>query len=370
MRPTNFILQSLSDPDYDRLRPFMTEVRLARGEVLHEPQEPGAIYFLTDGLADLTVSNDDGKELAISLVGTEGVVGEHVFSESSLQLIRCSMIVGGSAMRLPREVMKEEFDRAGELHDLVLRCAQARVAETAQTALCNQTHNANERVARLTLTIAHRLRAHEIAVTHEDLARMLALRRPGVTTALGELQTSGGLTLHRGRTLIADQAALESEACECFRVIQDAVDRVFQSPPGRTDGMAERVGSARRKPPREILILEDDFATMDSLRSALTANGYHVTARGSAVEALALLDEQKYEVVVLDLVLEDGNGVLVLERLRQTASGTPVVVVTQYLRSFVAEMMEFFPQVKLIVHKPASAAAIAASVTAIAAHPS
>ena len=228
-RPPNLLLQALSEAEYERLRPHLSEARIGRHEVLHEQDTPpGAVYFITSGLAELSVSNEEGKELAISLVGSEGMLGERAVLEGGLPLVRCAMVIEGTAIKLPPEFMKQEFDRGGELHELSMRCVEARLAETSQTALCNQTHTLRQRVARLLLTAGDRTRCEDIAITHDDLARMLAAARPGVTLALGELEEAGGLTGSRRRIKLDDRAKLATEACECYNVVKRAVETAFR----------------------------------------------------------------------------------------------------------------------------------------------
>lgn len=227
-RPPNLVLQSLPDAEYERLRRNLTEVRIARNYVLHEQdQPPGAVYFLTTGVAELSVSNEEGKELALSIVGNEGMVGERAVLEGGLPLVRCAMVVEGTAMKLPPQIMKAEFERGGQLHAMTMRCVEARLAETSQTALCNQTHHTPERVARLLLTIADRLHSDTIELTHDDLASMLALARPSLTIAMGDLQLHGGVSSSRGVITITDRGKLERHACECYRVMREAVNTAF-----------------------------------------------------------------------------------------------------------------------------------------------
>ncbi|HYO77481.1 MAG TPA: Crp/Fnr family transcriptional regulator, partial [Thermoanaerobaculia bacterium] len=201
---------------------------IRKGEVLHQQDEaPRGVYFITAGVAELAVSNEEGKEITLSIVGSEGMIGERAIMEGGLPLIRCAMVIDGTAMKLSPETMKAEFERGGELHAMTMRCVEARMAETAQTALCNQTHNIRQRAARLLLTIADRLHADAVALTHDELATMLALARPGLTLGIGELQAAGCVSASRGRVNITDRVRLEAQACECYGVMRDAVYNAF-----------------------------------------------------------------------------------------------------------------------------------------------
>ena len=54
-----------------------------------------------------------------------------------------------------------------------------------------------------------RLDGPELPLTHEFLAMMLGVRRPGVTIAVQELEREGVITRRRGRIVITDRKALK-----------------------------------------------------------------------------------------------------------------------------------------------------------------
>ena len=116
---------------------------------------------------------------------------------------------------------------------------------------------------------------------------------------------------------------------------------------------------------RPILVVEDDPVFAAEIEHVFLANGLVAHVATTATAAIAQLDNHDYAAVVLDLVLRDGDGIRVLELLRQNKRHLPVIVVTGYLRNYVHEMTEFFSDVKLIVSKPFPPAALAASVSAV-----
>jgi Mn-dependent DtxR family transcriptional regulator len=64
-------------------------------------------------------------------------------------------------------------------------------------------------------------------MTQELIANMLGGRRESVTVAAGHLQDIGLIHYCRGRISILDRGGLESNACECYRIVEDEVDRLF-----------------------------------------------------------------------------------------------------------------------------------------------
>lgn len=84
-----------------------------------------------------------------------------------------------------------------------------------------------------------------------------------------------------------------------------------------------------------MLVVEDDPATADFLLDNLTADGYRAAAASGVGEGLRAIEVRQPDLVLLDLLLEDGNGLELLDRVRQ-ADGLasrldpelPVIVLT------------------------------------------
>src|SRR5687767_8846569 len=81
---------------------------------------------------------------------------------------------------------------------------------------------------------------------------------------------------------------------------------------------------------RAVLIVEDDVTLGKSLARAVATNGLEVDSAGTVAEAKQKLSERRYHVLVLDLILPDGNGRAVIEYLksRSPALELQVVIIT------------------------------------------
>lgn len=224
-RPTNSLLAALPDAEYQRLVKHLKEITLQSGDVLHESDTPAQhVYFLDGGVASLSVSSAEGQELMLSIVGNEGVVGERAIFKEGFFIIRCEMLTDGRGYWMTPEAFDEEFSRGETLHRLVLNRLEARLTETAQTALCNQMHTLEQRLARWLLTLADRLHVDELHVTHEHIAQMVSVRRASITDAVRTLREAGLVEPGRGTITILDRGKMESQACECYAVIKKAIE--------------------------------------------------------------------------------------------------------------------------------------------------
>jgi two-component system KDP operon response regulator KdpE len=80
----------------------------------------------------------------------------------------------------------------------------------------------------------------------------------------------------------------------------------------------------------KILVIEDDVDISRLLGMQLKGGGYEAAYASDAVTAMTVARKERPDLILLDLGLPGGGGLLVLERLRAIAelAATPVVVVT------------------------------------------
>lgn len=77
-----------------------------------------------------------------------------------------------------------------------------------------------------------------------------------------------------------------------------------------------------------ILLVEDDAALGEGIRTALKPEGYTVDWLGDGASALHALSHESFELVVLDLGLPRLDGLQLLRRLRSDGNPVPVLVLT------------------------------------------
>jgi signal transduction histidine kinase/DNA-binding response OmpR family regulator len=113
-----------------------------------------------------------------------------------------------------------------------------------------------------------------------------------------------------------------------------------------------------------ILVAEDDADLRDVLTASLTRSGHRVVAVRDGAEALAAVERDHIDVLVLDLVMPNIDGFEVLARLKELRNGEsiPVIVVTGADRS-TAEVQAQRLGANVFLSKPIDAAALAREVT-------
>lgn len=78
----------------------------------------------------------------------------------------------------------------------------------------------------------------------------------------------------------------------------------------------------------KVLIAEDDRAVREALVRTLELEGYSVEATVDGAQALARLDDVRFDVVVLDVMMPNADGLTVCRRMRARGDRTPVLMLT------------------------------------------
>jgi hypothetical protein len=133
----------------------------------------------------------------------------------------------GDGLRLSAQTTKGELNRGGPALHLMLRYAQALMAQMAQTAVCNRHHLIDQQLCRWLLLNLDRLRGSELVMTQELIASILGVRREGVTEGAYRLQKAGLIRYARGRIEIRDRKTLEACACECYALVKGEYRRLL-----------------------------------------------------------------------------------------------------------------------------------------------
>ena len=224
----NLLIAALPAAELQRWRPLLEPVDLPLGSVLHESESRlSHVYFPTTAIVSLLYVLADGASAEIAVVGHEGIVGVSLFMGGESTTTRAVVQSAGKAYRLKSQPMKEEFNRAGPVLQLLLRYTQALITQMAQTAVCNRHHSLDQQLCRWLLLSLDRLPDNELVMTQELIANMLGVRREGVSEAALKLQQAGLIRYIRGRIRVLDRPGLEKRSCECYSVVKKEYDRLL-----------------------------------------------------------------------------------------------------------------------------------------------
>ena len=99
-----------------------------------------------------------------------------------------------------------------------------------------------------------------------------------------------------------------------------------------------------------VLLVEDDKGIATVITEALREDGFDVTACESIARRDALLAENRFDVMLTDVMLEDGDGLASIDTVRRLAPAMPVIVLSAQntldtaVRASDSDAFEYFPK--------------------------
>ncbi len=78
----------------------------------------------------------------------------------------------------------------------------------------------------------------------------------------------------------------------------------------------------------KILMIDDDKSFLNIYSRIIASNGYYVQAKSNIREAMELLDKENFNIVILDVVMPEMNGVDLLKKIKEKNSEQLVMMLT------------------------------------------
>ncbi|MBV9996936.1 MAG: Crp/Fnr family transcriptional regulator [Caulobacteraceae bacterium] len=221
MQNRNYVLRAMGRADRRALEPHMQEIALGAGDILYEPGYPVEwVYFPDTAVLSVVTVMSDGRMVESDTVGCESVVGVLSALGASPSISRTFTQIGGDAIKLSAARLRRQGEESGALRRLLIRHAQANLAQAHQSVACNALHDLNQRLCRWLLMSQDRTAEMEVRLTQQYLATMLGVQRTTVTEALRQLATAGLISRGRGRIRLLDRPRLEAQVCECYEAVR------------------------------------------------------------------------------------------------------------------------------------------------------
>ena len=101
---------------------------------------------------------------------------------------------------------------------------------------------------------------------------------------------------------------------------------------------------------RKVLLVEDDRAIATVITEALRDEGFDVSSCSSIAKRDVLLERENFDVLLTDIMLEDGDGLDSIDRVREKAPLMPIIVLSAQntldtaIRASDSEAFEYFPK--------------------------
>ena len=93
--------------------------------------------------------------------------------------------------------------------------------------------------------------------------------------------------------------------------------------------MPETVAAANEYSPK-ILVIDDEKRIRDGCHTILTASGYGVTCAENGKQGLDIINQEHFDIILLDLMMPELSGLDVLPMVKENHPDTVVIVITGY----------------------------------------
>ncbi len=238
---SNLLLATLIDAGCcSTVRP--EHVQWRAGQSLYESGETQShIYFPSDTVVSLQYILVSGASSEFAVIGNQGMVGVPLLLGGTSMPSRSVVQSAGNGFRLDAQVIRDEFERPGPIQHLLLCYMQALFTQMAQTAVCNRHHNIEQQLCRFLLQRLDCMPGDTLALTQEQIASLLGVRRESVTQAASRLQEAGLVRYGRGRIAVLDREGLEHRSCECYAVVKLEYERLLPEQYAARNSQAEPV---------------------------------------------------------------------------------------------------------------------------------
>ncbi len=124
----------------------------------------------------------------------------------------------------------------------------------------------------------------------------------------------------------------------------------------------ERSANAEHRPRPRVLLVDDDRPVADALEEILIDDGYDVVKAYGARDALRAVDDNRFDLLLLDLMMPDMDGMSLLRllRRRRATERVPVALITAH--PHVSDEAMACAGVRACFHKPFDVAVFLARV--------
>jgi len=223
----NRLLAALSPDDFAVVQPHLERVQMDMRRITIEQNQPIThVYFIERGITSILADADEGR-VEIGMIGPEGLAGVSVLLGVDVSPFAFMVQAEGEALRVPAAAMRTAYRQNPGITAVIGRFIHALMVQTAQTAYANATLNVEARLARWILMTHDRLGRDDLPLTHDFLSMMLAVRRPGVTTATHVLEGARMIRATRGKITVLDREKLVDLAHNTYGVAEAEYARLM-----------------------------------------------------------------------------------------------------------------------------------------------
>lgn len=224
----NAILSRLTPDAFQLIAPKLTWLDLpVRFSLERSNRAIACAVFVEHGIVSVVVRGTGDNLIEIGLIGREGMTGIPLVLGTGCSPNDAYVQAAGGGWSISAADLQGAMTGSLQFLRLCQASAHAFFVQTAHTALANGRGTIDQRLARWLLMAQDRMESADLSLTHEFLATMLGVRRPGVTSALGLLVKKNLIEQVRGKIAIRNRDGLLTIAGGFYGVPEGEHLRLF-----------------------------------------------------------------------------------------------------------------------------------------------
>lgn len=223
--PENRFLSTLEPGEAAALRPLLRRTVVTADQTVVEQGAPVIdVHFPINAQFANLIRYPDGRAIETAVVGHEGLTGLAPFMADRPCAWEIVCRASGSAWVASAPALRALSLERPRLMQRLLLLTDLYQTQAALTAACIALHPVEARMARWILT-ASDLSPHDTLIfRQEEMGLLIGARRTTVSEAASRLRRRKRIAYGRGVIRITDRAALEAEACDCYRMLRPRFD--------------------------------------------------------------------------------------------------------------------------------------------------
>ena len=229
----NQLLQALSKTALMTLVPLLEPVTLKRRQPLEKAGHIIDYVYFPETVLGSKVATAGKLSIEVAIFGREGMSGTPLLLNDAESSLDSYAQVEGTALRVPAKPFSEFLQISPTSRGILRRYTHAEQSQMAYAVLASGKTTTDRRLARWLLMAHDRIPGDVLKVGHAELADMLGVRRPGVTTCLHLLEGKQLIKCSRSSILIVDRQGLHTVAGSAYGEPERQYQRLLGFPPGK-----------------------------------------------------------------------------------------------------------------------------------------
>ena len=233
----NDLLETFVEAHPYDLKGRLKPLDFVQGDVL---ATPGAaietLVFPRSGVISIVVELQEGQEIEAGIVGRRGSLGGGAVLGATHHAHKAVCQLAGRGWSMAAADARELAEKSAEFRRLLMAQEQYLLRQARQFAACNASHAILPRLCSWLLRVQDEVGESEIAMTQENVAKMLGVQRATLSVVASQLQQDDLVSYRRGRIWIGDQQGLRERACSCHDALAQQHGLAFRRRKNQRDG--------------------------------------------------------------------------------------------------------------------------------------